>query len=811
MKKFLLFTSAFFFLQIVKAQTITITDPDYNQSGPIDCTLFDDGSVQNFFDSGLSGNYSDNENEEIVICPDLVNGSKITAAFAINVGFTWDVDGSDTLYVFDGPSTASTLLGAHNSVTNPVGFAHTASFANTSGCLTIKFVSDASINGTGWDAGITCGNPPQPYQTHIEALLNGSGSNIMNPLDTGYVDLCFEDSVLLTASGTFPYSLENNGFGYSQNNNNCTYDWEFSDGTTANTQSVYFKPPNRAGYLVTLRMTDPIGYINVIKCKIRVSTIPSFAGTMPLDDTICIGEGTMLIGGVTQTDTVGVDPTQGSFEIGGVFAGLTYLPDGSGQQYTTSIAINGFLPGQTITSGTDIVNMCVTMEHSYLGDLEMRLTCPNGTNGTVFNSFGPGGMIAGGFNGGGTFLGQADDSGNGTPGIGWEYCFEDGATWGNMAQEFAAGNTTPTTTPSPGNAMSAGTYKPETLFNTFIGCPINGNWTLTVQDNLGIDDGFIFEWGIYFNPAINPNTEFYTPTIVSESWLPDPTILTGQSDTAIIINPTTPGDYFYTFQVTDDFGCTYDTTIQVHVLGLPTLPASAETCDLFLPITGVTAPGAVAWTTVSQPAGSNIIFSPSTSALNPTITVDQVGIYSFTIADLECNQSQTIDIYYLDDPIVNITGATLCVEEEVTLDATNINSTYLWTNGVTDSIVTFSSLIPGTYIINVDVTNLCTTVSDTAFFTVDECAVIIPNVFTPNNDGDNEFFYIEGLERHENSILKIFNRWGNIVYENGNYINNWNGDNKNGKPVSDGTYYYVLILENGDDYKGTVTILKERN
>lgn len=810
MKKIFQLAIFFSFGFIAKSQTITITDPDYTQSAPINCTLFDDGSVQNFFDSGGGGNYSDNENEEIVICPDLVNGSKITAAFAINVGFTWNVDGSDTLYVYDGPSTASPLLGAHNSVTDPVGFAHTASFTNSSGCLTIKFISDGAINGTGWDAGITCGNPPQPYEPHINAFLNGAGSNMLNPVDTGYADICFEDSVMLVGYGIFPYSLENNGFGYSQNNNNCTFEWDFSDGTSQTGDTVYFKPPNRSGYLVTLRITDPINYIQIIKCKIRVSTIPSFAGTMPLDDTICIGETTTLIGGVTQTDTVGVDPTTGSFEIGGVFAGLTYLPDGSGQQYTTSININDFLTGQTITSGTDIVEMCVTMEHSYLGDLEMTLTCPSGTTLTVFNSYGPGGMVAGGFNGGGTFLGQADDSGNGTPGIGWEYCFADNAAWGNFPTEYAGGNFTNVTTPSFGSSMSAGTYKPESLFSGFIGCPINGNWTITIQDNLGIDDGFIFEWGIYFNPAINPNTEFYTPYIVSENWLSDPTIITGQSDTAIVVNPTIPGDYYYTYQVTDNFGCTYDTTVQVHVLGLPTLPASDETCNLFYNVTGVTAPGDVSWAVNSQPNGSNVTFSPSSDALNPTITVDETGIYNFQITDLECNQTQSVYIFYLDDPIVNITGSTICVEDEVLLDADNVNSTYLWTSGSTDSVYLFVPTVPGTYSINVDVTNSCATVSDTAFFTVDECAIIIPNVFTPNGDGSNELFYILGLERHPNSIVKIFDRWGLVVYESSNYQNNWNGTNvNNSKDVSDGTYYYLVVLENGDHFKGVVTVLRD--
>lgn len=809
MKKFLILIGGLSFGYFANAQAILITDPDYPQSAPIDCSLYDDGSVTNFFDSGNnSANYGDNENETITICPDLTaGGSKVTVAFATNIGFTWDVDGGDTVYIYDGPSTAAPLLGAINSVTNPNGATYTASFGNPSGCLTIQFISNGSINATGWEAGITCGDPPQPYEPHINVFLNGAGPNILNPVDTGYADICFEDSVMLVGYGIFPYSFENNGFGYSQNNNNCTFEWDFSDGTSQTGDTVYFKPPARSGYLATLRITDPVNYIQLIQCKIRVSTIPSFAGTMPLDDTICIGETTILLGGVTSTDTVGVEPTQSQFEIGGIFAGLTYLPDGSGQNYTTSVNISGFNPGQTITAASDIVQFCVTMEHSFLGDLELALECPNGTMINIFNAYPASGLFAGGFGGGGTFLGQADDGGNGTPGIGWEYCFNDNAVWGTLGQEFAAGNTTPVTTPTPGTAMSTGTYKPEVSFSSFIGCPINGNWTITVRDNQAIDDGFIFEWGIFFDPAINPNNEFYTPYIVSENWQSDPTIVGGQTDTAIIVNPTVPGDYYYTFEVTDNFGCTYDTTVMVHVLGLPTLPANDETCDLFYPVTGVTAPGAVSWTVDTQPPGTTVTFAPNTSALNPTVTVNSPGIYAFTITDLECNQSQTIDIFYLEDPVVNITGSTLCVEDLVTLDATNLNSTYLWTGGSTNPTYGFSTAVPGTYTINVDVTNICASVSDTAFFTVDDCEIIIPNIITPNGDNINDIFVITGMERHPNSLLKIFNRWGNLIYENANYQNTWNGETMNGKLVSDGTYYYVVVLDNGDLFNGHVTVL----
>ena len=143
-----------------------------------------------------------------------------------NIGFTFNIHPTDTLYVYDGPSIASPLLGAYNSGTNPNGFFVQASFQNNpSGCLTLRFRSNGSNEGTGWDANVACGNPQQPFFPHIQAFINGVGANALNPIDTGYVDVCFGDSILFVSTANFPYASEVTNTGYSQNANNCSYQW----------------------------------------------------------------------------------------------------------------------------------------------------------------------------------------------------------------------------------------------------------------------------------------------------------------------------------------------------------------------------------------------------------------------------------------------------------------------------------------------------------------------------------------------------------------------------------------------------------
>ena len=91
---------------------------------------------------------------------------------------------------------------------------------------------------------------------------------------------------------------------------------------------------------------------------------------------------------------------------------------------------------------------------------------------------------------------------------------------------------------------------------------------------------------------------------------------------------------------------------------------------------------------------------------------------------------------------------------------------------------------------------------------VDYCELIIPNVFTPDYGDDmNESFYITGLEVYDDVYMRIYNRWGQVVYTSNAYENDdaWRPNNE-----ETGTYWYTMYLpENGREYKGSVTILRD--
>ena len=77
--------------------------------------------------------------------------------------------------------------------------------------------------------------------------------------------------------------------------------------------------------------------------------------------------------------------------------------------------------------------------------------------------------------------------------------------------------------------------------------------------------------------------------------------------------------------------------------------------------------------------------------------------------------------------------------------------------------------------------------------------------FSPNGDGINDFFVIQGIEGYPNSELILFNRWGNQVHKVNNYQNNWFGQWE-GIDLPDGVYFYYLEDGEGNEYSGNVTL-----
>ena len=111
----------------------------------------------------------------------------------------------------------------------------------------------------------------------------------------------------------------------------------------------------------------------------------------------------------------------------------------------------------------------------------------------------------------------------------------------------------------------------------FVGCPLNGIWQFVIEDTWGGDNGTLYNWNIDFNPDIVPDVTTFTPVIGLESdssfWavdLSDAEVVGLDEDAnEVDLLYSTAGTYNYDFVVTNNFGCQWDTTVQVVVIDNP--------------------------------------------------------------------------------------------------------------------------------------------------------------------------------------------------------------------------------------------------
>ena len=199
-----------------------------------------------------------------------------------------------------------------------------------------------------------------------------------------------------------------------------------------------------------------------------------------------------------------------------------------------------------------------------------------------------------------------------------------------------------------------------------------------------------------------------------------------------------------------------------------------------------------------------------------------VGTYTITVQDAFCGiTTRSVVVGSLPSPNVNAGPDKIMVDGyPVYLEgaSSNTNLTAIsWTPSSTlVGATTFKPLAKPTatttYTLSVTAANGCTS-TDNALVTVLPYCIKPLDAFTPNKDGTNDLWQVTafGGTCLARVYVNVFNRYGNLVYKNDNYQNNWDGT-YNGKPVPDGTYYYVIDyrLINGESIvmRGDLTIIR---
>lgn len=785
------------------------------------------------------GGYQNNENFTTVICPDSP-GQGISLNFGATP-FNLSTAGTaplDQLSIWDGPDDTYPLIGTWTGNNSP-GII-TASFLNvqnTGGCLTVRFTSNDS--GTGrFAAFISCEVPCEP-PTAVAIIENATETPLL---------VCQNELITFDASGSVPAQ----GFSIDE------YKWDFDDGVLDSITGpiITHSFPEPGEYVVQVYLTDNnnCGSTNLVDLQILVSTTPVFAGTAASDSVVCQGTPIVLDANPVQAITWSAIPEAD-------FGNGIYLPDDQSQPFNSSIQFAGFAPNATLTNISDLLSVCVSMEHSYMGDLVIFLTCPNGQN-VYFHQQG----------GGGTFIGNALDGETDppTPGECLDYCWDPTATNGTWAT-------------NAGGTLPSGSYASVQPMTQLVGCPLNGIWTLTVNDLFGADDGFLCSWQINFDPDLYPDLTEFTP-VLGESALDSaawsgPNVVTDPNDPLVaVVNTPEPGTFSYVFSVTDNFGCTYDTTLTVTIDQAPQGPivitGDAEICDdgvanlsvpqgfdtyVWSPLDGSTSNVSISeegeytvtvafgncpyttdpFTVTVLPNPEPVIVGPpvqcgdqpallstqepyagylwSNTSQESTISVG-VGQWFVVVTD-ENGCNGTSDPYTVTnapnptaafgfDPIPPVPVETTVQFTDASTVSGDVITGWEWDFGTpvgtsTDQFPTFTYLGPGEFVVTLVVTTSqgCTDTTS-ALYVVYPPEILIPNVFTPNGDRLNDTFSIENL-RFYGHELKIYSRWGTLVHESSDAAREWKASEQ-----PDGTYYYVLTLQDGRELAGHITVLR---
>ena len=195
-----------------------------------------------------------------------------------------------------------------------------------------------------------------------------------------------------------------------------------------------------------------------------------------------------------------------------------------------------------------------------------------------------------------------------------------------------------------------------------------------------------------------------------------------------------------------------------------------------------------------------------------------VGSYTYFLIATSgsCSDTATFNVNVAPNPVVNLSSEIRRFGEEVTiieLGNEDQSYSYSWTpsedlDDSTKAEPTTLTTVDRTYTLLVTDTNGCT-YTDSVLI-VYSPNIEIPSGFTPNGDGDNDVWNIRLLEGFPNASVQIYNRWGQLLYEQPNGYNvPWNGE-YNGKSLPIGTYYYIIELNDAaaKPVTGPITIVR---
>ncbi len=273
----------------------------------------------------------------------------------------------------------------------------------------------------------------------------------------------------------------------------------------------------------------------------------------------------------------------------------------------------------------------------------------------------------------------------------------------------------------------------------------------------------------------------------------------GNTSVAIIgsssgnVSTLTVGVTVITYSVTNAYGCTNDTSL--------TLTVTTPSFSLSESINAIRCfgsnDGSISVDVVN--ATGSYLYTWSTGDSAGFIDHLVSGAYTVSVKEIS-TQCILTDSFYLQDPDSMLLAPS--VSNDVCrsgIGSIKIAVThgvppyqYVWSGSAGTNEL--KGLHADTYTVVITDSNSCVA-SISVAVEDDTCNdIVIPDVITPNGDGINDVWVIDQLKYYPLNTVHLFNKWGDLLYEQQGYKNDWNGVGKNGAVLPDGTYFYLVKL-----------------
>jgi gliding motility-associated-like protein len=388
--------------------------------------------------------------------------------------------------------------------------------------------------------------------------------------------------------------------------------------------------------------------------------------------------------------------------------------------------------------------------------------------------------------------------------------------------DFGDGNTQTTTTPNVNYiyASSFGNFLPKVIMYDPSGCviPLQGLDTVYVTGanaRFGIDNKFFCDFGTV---NFTDSTTFNDP-IISYNWS------FGDGGTSSNQHPvhtyTSPGIYTVQLSIQTQIGCR-DTLTKPNIVKVVQRPlidiGGDSTVCINLPLlhTGIFLQpdtSVVAWQWSFPNGNTSTLQDPPAQVYT---TAGTFMITTIAVNSSGCKDTTRQNVYVNPLPVVNMPGQmTIQNGFPVTIPATYSPNTVSWIWSPSGGLSCANCPTPDAgpkfdtrYQVYFTDANGCVNTGNVLVTVICKNAnLFIPNTFSPNADGSNDIFYPRGKGLERVTLLRIFNRWGEVVFEKRNFPVNdpssgWNGTYKGKKPQADVYVYQAEVFcENGDIIK----------